>query len=270
MCLILLAWQSHPEFPLIVAANRDEFFARPTEEARFWAEAPAVLAGRDLLAGGSWMGVTREGRFAAVTNFREPESSEAPPETLSRGRLVSEFLRGALKANDYLNELVPHASACKGFNLLCGSLEDGLWHYSNRARSPAPSEPVQRLAPGIYGLSNNLLDAPWPKVAQGKSDMAEALTALPREELLFELLRDEKIHEDARLPRTGVSLEWERVLSAAFVRAPHYGTRSSTVLKIDRAGFVSLDEQTYLPNASQPMASKRNRFRFKLATSGAS
>lgn len=260
MCLILLAWQAHPSHPLVVAANRDEFFDRPTKPVHFWDDAPNILAGRDLSAGGTWMGITRQGRFAALTNFREPEKvrSDAP----TRGRLVSDFLVGTMPAQDYLAELNSSPIAYNGFNLLCGTLDDGLWHFSNRNREGGHA--FQRLEAGIYGVSNHLLDTPWPKVAQGKSDLARALTALPREAPLFELLRDENIHEDSELPRTGVSLDWERTLSAAFVRTQNYGTRSCTVLRVDQQKFVSFDEQTWLPGAR---SGSRTRYRFKLEAS---
>ena len=255
MCLILLAWQAHPSYPLVIAANRDEFFARPTSSAAFWDGDANILAGRDLSAGGTWMGITRQGRFAALTNFREPGNNQ--PDAPSRGQLVSDFLAEAVPTADYLEELSQRSAAFNGFNLLCGDLTTGLWHFSNRTEGSKP----HRLAGGIYGLSNHLLDTPWPKVAQGKSNLAMALAALPQDTPLFELLRDANIHGDDRLPRTGVSLEWERVLSAAFVRTPNYGTRSSTVVTIDGGDFVSFDEQTWLPGA---LPGERKRFHFKL------
>lgn len=265
MCLILLAWQVHDDFPLVVAANRDEYFDRPTAAARFWQAQnhPDLLAGQDLQAGGTWLGITRSGRFAALTNYREPENRQTASPNPSRGRLVADFLCSDLSAEAYLDGLQSNAADYRAFNLLCGTLHDGLWHFANRGE--AATRQQQRLAPGIYGLSNNLLDVPWPKVAQGKSDLAQALKALPDERPLFDLLRDDRLHEDERLPRTGVSLEWERTLSAAFVRAPHYGTRSSTVLKLNRQGFISFDEQTWLTGA-QP--GNRQRFRFRLSESG--
>lgn len=276
MCLILLAWQAHPEYPLIVAANRDEFFERPTASAQFWPENPALLAGRDLLAGGTWLGITRNGRFAALTNYREirDRSSSSPPPALSRGRLVSDFLQDDIDAPAYLAALAARADDYQAFNLICGSLAGGLWYYSNRDRNEngengglAAGQPGKALGPGIYGLSNNLLDAPWPKVTQGKSALAQALDTLPEETALFELLRDDHTHADDQLPRTGISLEWERALSAAFIRAPqmpHYGTRSSTVLLCDRQQNVSFDEQSYRPDGSPPAADQRSRFRFRL------
>lgn len=240
MCLILAAWQAHPDYPLVVAANRDEFFARPTAPAQFWEEAPDVLAGRDLEAGGTWLGVTRRGRFAALTNFRDPACNKtgAP----SRGKLVSGFLRGNQSAQDYLRELDSVADRYNGFNLLFGD-RHGLWCFSNCG------EGERELAPGVYGLSNHLLDTPWPKVAHGKSALADAMDALPDEEPLFALLRDDSIAPDDALPRTGVSLEWERLLSASFVRSPAYGTRSSTVVLMDNSGNLRFAEQTFLPDA---------------------
>ena len=242
MCLILLAWQAHPDYPLGVAANRDEFFSRRTAAADFWADAPDVLAGRDLEAGGTWLGVTRGGRFAALTNFRDPARNKtgAP----SRGELVYRFLSGTQSPREYLAELEAVASAHNGFNLLFGDMES-LWCFSNCG------EGEQALAPGVYGLSNHLLDTPWPKVARGKSALNAALHALPDEAPLFALLRDDSIAPDEALPRTGVSLEWERLLSAAFVSFPGYGTRSASILLRDAAGNVRFIEQGFLPD-SQP------------------
>jgi len=261
MCLILLAFQAHPHYPMVVLANRDEFFVRPTVAAGFWEDARHILAGRDLSAGGTWLGITRGGRFAALTNFREPQ--ETRTDAPSRGKLVSEYLAGAMSASDYLNELSHRAAAFNGFNLICGSLTEGLWHLSNRTEKVSS----HRLAAGIYGLSNDLLDTPWPKVERGKSELARALAALPDDARLFELLRDANPHDDEKLPRTGVSLEWERALSAAFVETPNYGTRSSTVVRWNRLGFVSFDEQTWLP-VGRP--AERRRFHFRLEGSDSS
>lgn len=239
MCLILLAWCAHPDYPLVVAANRDEFFARPTEPAGFWPEAPQVLAGRDLKAGGTWLGVSLNGRFAALTNYRDPAriKTGAP----SRGELVSRFLKGLQSPTAYIEELESCAGRYNGFNLVFGD-PGGLWCFSNCG------DGERKLAPGVYGLSNHLLDTPWPKVARGKSALNAALRALPNEVPLLALLRDDNIAPDEALPRTGVSLEWERLLSAAFVRSPGYGTRSATVLLMDAAGNVRFIEQGFLPD----------------------
>jgi uncharacterized protein with NRDE domain len=237
MCLILVAWRCHPDYPLVVAANRDEFFARPTRRAGFWLDAPDVVAGRDEQEGGTWMGATRHGRFAALTNFRDPASQRdgAP----SRGHLVRDFLAGSASAESYLERLAALAPAYNGFNLLVGDGQT-LACFSNVSRQ------IQILSPGIHGVSNHLLNTPWPKVAAAKSALHDALGALPDDAPLFKLLRDDATYPDEELPRTGVSLEWERMLSSAFVRAPGYGTRSSTLLSLGRDGMVVFDEQTWL------------------------
>lgn len=253
MCLILLAWQAHPNYPLVVAANRDEFYSRRTAAADFWRDAPGVLAGRDLEAGGTWFGVSRNGRFAALTNYRDPPNNIAGAP--SRGELVSRFLTGKQAPPDYLAELEAGAHRYNGFNLIFGD-SAGLWCFSNCG------EGEQALAPGIYGLSNHLLDTPWPKVARGKSALNTALQALPDEAPLFALLRDDHIAPDGALPRTGVSLEWERLLSSAFIRSPEYGTRSSTVLLRDLNGGVRFTEQGFGQNAAQ---GERREFTFAVS-----
>jgi uncharacterized protein with NRDE domain len=233
MCLILLAWKAHPEFPLVVAANRDEFFARPTAPADFWPDVPNILAGRDLQGGGTWLGVTRDGRFAALTNFRDPGQVRAAAP--SRGELVARFLRGEDSSTQYTAWLSAVAGGYNGFNLVYGDLAE-LHYFSNCGDRP------HRLAPGIYGLSNHLLDTPWPKVERGKSALSAALHALPDEGPLLALLRDDAVARDEDLPRTGVSLAWERLLSAAFVRSADYGTRSSTLLRGDADGTLDFTE----------------------------
>lgn len=251
MCLILLAWRAHPDYPLAVAANRDEFFARPTAQAAPWPEAPGVLAGRDLQAGGTWLGIGRNGRFAALTNYRDPVSQR--PDAASRGALVAGFLTGEETAPAYVARIGADAAAYNGFNLLVGDGDRLLW-FSN------VGGPARELAPGVYGLCNHLLDTPWPKVQAAKSALRAGLDALPDDRLLFDLLRDDGIHPDEALPRTGVSLEWERLLSAAFVRAPGYGTRSSTVVTLAKGGWTTFDEQTWLEGAAP---GPRVRYRFR-------
>lgn len=246
--MILVAWRSHVDHPLVVAANRDEFYNRPAAPAAFWPDRPQVLAGRDLEGGGTWMGITRQGRFAALTNFRDPARHQ--PRAPSRGHLVSDFLAGTQSIDRYLDEL--DAKAYNGFNLLLG---DGarLVAFSNVAGER------HELAPGIHGLSNALPDTPWPKVGAGKTALEAALAALPNEAPLLHLLRDDTIHPDSALPATGVPLEWERLLSAAFVRSADYGTRCSTVLTVSGGERATFDEQTWLPNGR---AGERRRYRF--------
>jgi uncharacterized protein with NRDE domain len=251
MCLILVAWQVHSRYPLLVAANRDEFFARPTAEASFWPESPRLLAGRDLQDGGTWLGVTRDGRFAALTNFRDPASHRDA--VASRGHLVAEFLAGSDSPSRYVDAVAFSASGYNGFNLLAGDARELIW-FSNIGCERRP------LPPGIYGISNHLLDTPWPKVDAAKSSLALALAALPENDGLFRLLRDDTVYPDDALPRTGVSIEWERLLSAAFVAGPGYGTRCSTVVLTDIDGWTSFEEQTWL-EGGRPGPHRRYRFR---------
>lgn len=238
MCLILLAYRVHPAYELLVAANRDEFHDRPTAPLAFWDDHPNVLAGRDLQAGGTWMGITRAGRFAALTNYRDPQ--HVRPGAPSRGQLVSAYLQGGEPASAYLENLLPRAAAYNGFNLLLGD-ETGLYYYSNYADGWRP------LPPGIHGLSNHLLDTPWPKLARGRRVLRQALepTAEPRPDALLAILTDRAPAPDAELPATGVPLEWERWLSPIFIDAPGYGTRSSTILMVGRDGRTRMIETTW-------------------------
>jgi uncharacterized protein with NRDE domain len=237
MCLILFAWKMHENFPLVLAANRDEFYERPSAPAAFWEEAPDLLAGRDLREGGTWLGITRKGRLAALTNYRDPKSLKtgAP----SRGRLVSDYLRSREIPEAYLHRIAPDADRFNGFNLLVGDPGD-LFCFSNRGIR-------ERLDPGIYGLSNHLLDTPWPKVERGKSMLKDLLKEQkdPSPEALFALLADRTRPPDDLLPDTGVGLAWERVLSPLFIESPVYGTRSSTALLIDRRGGVTFAERVF-------------------------
>jgi uncharacterized protein with NRDE domain len=235
MCLIVVGWRVHPDYPLVVAANRDEFHARPTARADFWADAPDVIAGRDLEAGGTWLGITRSGRFAAVTNVRE---SGAGKGHYSRGRLTQAFLVGQQGAADYLARI--EIGEYAGFNLLVGD-GDSLWYCSNRRATPL------ELAPGVYGLSNHLLDSPWPKLLTARQGFAQAMTSLPDREPLFGILADDEIVPDTELPDTGIPLDWERRLSAIFVRSEGYGTRASTVVVQAADGGISFEERSFGP-----------------------
>lgn len=245
MCTLLFAWQVDPALPLIVAANRDEFYARPTAAATRWARehtadgtAPEVAAGRDLEAGGTWLGVTREGRFAALTNVREP-FVPTPRGARSRGELVAEFLRGGATPAAYLAGLRPDSYA--GFNLVVGDRES-LWYLSNR------SGPARALGPGVYGVSNAALDTPWPKVRRGREELARLVAvgeATPA--ALLALLADATPAPDAELPDTGVGVAMERVLSPLFIASPGYGTRSSTAVVVHQGGAVELCERSHGP-----------------------
>jgi uncharacterized protein with NRDE domain len=235
MCLILVAWQAHADYPLVLAANRDEFHARAAAPAAWWRD-PNILAGRDLAAGGTWLGVARDGRFAALTNYRDPglPQRDAP----SRGELVPATLTSMLPVDLRLQQLRRSAGKYNGFNLI---FSDG----ERLAIFESVAGEGRVLTPGVYGLSNHLLDTPWPKVRNAKCALGAAMARLPVEQHLLELLRDERRADDAQLPRTGVSLEWERLLSSAFIRAPTYGTRCSSILLIDRHGGVRFNEWSW-------------------------
>jgi uncharacterized protein with NRDE domain len=233
MCTLLLAWEAHPRYRLVLAANRDEFYQRPTAEADYWEDAPQLFAGRDLIHGGTWLGVTATGRIAALTNYREPHA--ARKDGPSRGRLVSDFLREETTAEAYFERLRSEALPYSGYNLLLGD-PDRLYCCSNK------SDDIVRIAPGIHGLSNHLLDTPWPKVVRGKQSLTRVLQAESFSiEDLFAVLADRTRAPDELLPDTGVGLERERLLSSIFIASEHYGTRSSTVLLVDldrQATFV--------------------------------
>lgn len=242
MCLILLALDVHPDYSLIVAANRDEFYDRPTARAAFWSDAPWVLAGRDLRAGGTWLGVDRRGRFAAVTNYRQGQREGAAPR--SRGHLVSDYLTGPMDGRAHMAGVERDAALYHGFNLIAGDVRT-LFYFSNRESG------ARELEPGVYGLSNHLLDSPWPKVTAGKSGLTALLAGSGKlTPSLFRLLSDRSQATDDLLPRTGVSPEWERMLSSAFIASDEYGTRSSTVALVGRDGVVRLEEHSFGPGAA--------------------
>lgn len=237
MCLIAFAWRHDPRYPLVVAANRDEFHQRPTAPAAFWPECPEILAGRDLLGRGTWLGISSRGRFAALTNLRS--GHEGRRDAPSRGLLVSEFLLGAQSPEGYLEEVARRAHRYNGFCLVVSDGSDMAWYC---ARDSAPS----LLASGVYGLSNARLDESWPKVELLKSGLAGVLSR-PRWRSgdLMALLGDRSPAPDEDLPDTGVGLAQERIYSCAFVTGVHYGTRSSTVLTVDAEGCVDFTERSY-------------------------
>jgi uncharacterized protein with NRDE domain len=245
MCLILIAIDRHPRYPLVIAANRDEFRSRPTQTAAFWPDASRVLAGRDLAGGGTWLGITATGRFAALTNFREPY--RAAPQTPSRGQLVSTFLTGDMDAAGYREFLKLRGETYPGFSLLFGTVDD-LHLYSNRGPTP------DRLVPGVHGIANHLPGTPWPKVTAGCTALARLLA--DGEELdpepFFTLLADRTPPSDDLLPDTGFGLEMERFLAPIFIDGPDYGTLSSTVLFVDRERRVTFRERTHRRTGTGP------------------
>jgi uncharacterized protein with NRDE domain len=257
MCLILFAHRFHPRYHLVLAANRDEFYQRPTTPLDYWEDHPDILAGRDLHQMGTWMGITRTGRFAAITNYRSPAAARdnAP----SRGHLVADFLKDDRSAVQYLREIESESERYNGFNLIVGQQED-IYYYSNQNGRPT------RLRPGIHGLSNHLLNTPWPKVHAGKQAMGDLLRKNTRidPEQLIELLQNQLNAADGQLPDTGIGLQWERILSPIFITSPAYGTRSSSALLIDKNGCVVFCERTWLPHESKPTEAQTRCFKFKI------
>ena len=238
MCLIVIACRVHPDYPVIIAANRDEFYDRPARPLGEWEDDPTIVAGRDLEGGGTWMGISRYGRLAALTNYREPgrRLASAP----SRGHLVSGFLKTGKPLNEYTNSIQSTYHNYNGFNLLLSEMDRWLY-ISNRDSSP------RYLSPGIHGLSNHLLDTPWPKVRRSCRAMESLLDPRhpPDMEALMTMLQDRTVPEDAELPDTGIGIEWERRLGAVFIHSPVYGTRASTVLMAARDGTVRMHERTF-------------------------
>ena len=223
MCLVLFAYKVHPKYKLIVAANRDEFYQRPTAPAEFWEDDPEILAGRDLEKMGTWMGVTKMGRFAALTNYRDP--NEVTLGKRSRGELVTNALQYNGDIKEYMQSLARNNDLYPGYNLLAGD-DDKLYYYSNVGRE------MLEVTPGIYGVSNHLLNTEWPKVQMGKAGLGEILNTNTEDfvEPLFTLLQKSEQAPDEKLPKTGVPLDLERMLSSMFIKSDNYGTRSSTVL----------------------------------------
>jgi uncharacterized protein with NRDE domain len=238
MCLIVFAWRVVPGVPLVAAGNRDEFYERPAAPAAWWDDHPQIYAGRDLRGGGTWMGVTRDGRFACVTNIRAP--SEKRVDAPSRGALVADYLSGQMRAEEYIAQISPNAHLFNGFNLLVGDKNDLIWFSNGRVDDERNGRP---LAPGIYGLSNGSLDTPWPKIVRTKAQFSSLLCQGAPDTAYFEMLTDTTPASDCRLPRTGVSIEWERLLSAVCIESADYGTRVSTVVKLYPNGEPMLQER---------------------------
>jgi uncharacterized protein with NRDE domain len=241
MCLIALAWKVRADLPLVVAANRDEWRDRPAAPAQWWQDHPEILAGRDLKAGGTWMGVTRGGRFASVTNFRDP--SDRRETARSRGELVTEYLLGQEDPAAWLADLRHRSGDYNGFNLILGDGES-LWYYGSREALARP------IPPGVHGLSNHLLDEPWPKVVRARMAMESALTHADPVPGLFDALSDSQGAADASLPNTGVGLAWERRLASALITGEDYGTRASTIVTFSSSGEIHFEEKTRAADGS--------------------
>jgi uncharacterized protein with NRDE domain len=241
MCVLYFAYKVHEEYPLIVAANRDEFYERPTAPIHFWEDAPNVLAGRDLKEMGTWMGVTTTGRVAALTNFRDP--NEPSENKISRGQLVTDYLNSDIETFRFLEEQQKRRNKYRGYNLIAGNHE-ALHYYSNVQNE------ITELEPGIYGLSNHFLDTPWPKVVKGKEDLTQCLTGDNElnQEYLFQILKNRDWADRGKLPNTGIGIEWEEKLSSIFINTENYGTRSSTVITISIDNKVDVTERSLINN----------------------
>ena len=237
MCLIFLSLHNHPKYKLIIAANRDEFYTRRTAAANYWSDHPEALGGRDLEAGGTWMGMTKKGRISLITNYRDPKNIDL--EAPSRGQLVSDFLTGQEAPTIYLNRIAARGKSYNGFNLIVGNTEE-LWYFSNYRTG------VEKISPGLHGLSNHLMETPWPKVQRGKEKMVKILRQQAiRPNDLLDLLYDDVTASDELLPDTGVGLDRERMLSSMFIKSPGYGTRCSTVVMVDKSNHVIFTERVF-------------------------
>ncbi|MEQ8523729.1 NRDE family protein [Gracilimonas sp.] len=245
MCLITFAYKSHPRYDLILAGNRDEFYGRPTREAKFWSEEgnPNILAGKDLEAGGTWLGVHKSGKWSALTNYRDPSiKKEDPP---SRGEIVLDYLKANQTAMDYLADLSKKAELYNGFNLLVWDEKD-FYHYSNQNKK------VTRIEPGIHGLSNALLDTPWPKLVTANQELRNIISEEDFDkEDIFKLLADDRKASDHELPVTGIPKELEKAVSSIFIKTENYGSRCSTVLLIDKEGNIDFTERRFEPGTTE-------------------
>lgn len=296
MCLILFAWQSHPDYPLVVAANRDEFYARQTRPASWWGQSVSILAGRDEEGGGTWLGINRRGRVAILTNVRGSEADHPAP-TPTRGRIPLAALQSRLSARRWLREHARHSNGYNGYNLLVadtlpnpgpaheaqvlywsnrypdGSDAPGSADHAGRGNPDHPDHPepgevdpdaiaggVPALAPGIYGMSNAALDTPWPKLTRGIAAFACQIACAVEPAALLRIMANRALARDSELPETGVPLDWERALSAIQVRANGYGTRTTTILTVRRDGMVSFLERSFDPE--QPDCHTDRHFEF--------
>jgi len=245
MCLITFAYNAHPEYELILAGNRDEFYERPTRKAQFWTDEghPDILAGKDLKAGGTWLGINKDGRWGALTNYRDFSiQKEDPP---SRGELVLNYLQSDQSGESYLQKLLPRATDYNGFNLLLGD-QSGIYHLLNQEGTINPVED------GIHGLSNASLDTPWMKLQKANQSLKGLIDADNiTKEALFDLLLDEEKAPDSELPKTGLDHDMEKAVSSIFIKTKDYGSRCSTLLLINKKGRISFTERRYKAGTTQ-------------------
>jgi len=235
MCTIFLSYRTHPHYKLVLASNRDEFYKRPTAAADFWTENPNILAGQDLEKGGTWLGITKQGRIATLTNFRDLSNMKKNAE--SRGQLVSDFLETNITPKDYLIQIQKTSKLYNGFNLLVGD-SNSLYYYSKY------NDEITQVEPGIHGLSNHSLNTPWPKVVLGKNMLKELMDDKLIHHKLFNILKDTTVPRDEDLPDTQIGIELERLLSPIYIESPQYGTRAMTVVTIDYNNEVTFIEKS--------------------------
>lgn len=257
MCTTFIAYDSHPEYSLILVSNRDEFYARQTLPMQWWPENTQILAGKDLDGHGTWLGVNSQGYWANLTNIRDPKTMDSLRP--SRGIIISDFLSGKhFSPKNYFSSIQPRLNNYNGFNLLLGDAHS-TYYFNNQQKQ------LVQLSPGIYGLSNGLLDTAWPKVVDGKKIFSDIIKAKQPFDpgILVEMMQDPKSWPDEQLPRTGVSMEWERLLSARFIRNENYGTRQTTVLFIHRQGKINVTEISYDPTQASV---NEKHFQFEIDT----
>ncbi len=232
MCLIFFAYNSHPKYKFVLAANRDEFLNRPASKISEW---NGIYGGKDLKSGGTWLGITKKGKFCAITNIRRIEQI---PDAPTRGKIVTNYLNGSDSPKDYLADLSKDSNKYNGFNLILGD-KNSCYHYNNREKK------VNNLKPGIYGVSNASIDTPWPKLEKGKKEFSQLLeNEILNKEDFYKLLRDDSKPPVEQLPDTGIGLEWEKILSSIFIKSEAYGTRCSSIITIDEKE-VNFSERTY-------------------------
>lgn len=252
MCLIVFSYKKYPDYPFIFAANRDEFYSRPTSPAHVWNTSPKILAGKDEKAGGTWLGITEKGRFAALTNYRQMD--DIKKDTISRGIIVKDFLLSEQNPRKYLTDLQNKGELFNGFNLIAGYLDD-LYYITNK------KEGVYKIKPGNHAISNAFLNTSWPKTEEVSDKFEEILdNEPPDEQKLFEILQSEKTYPADMLPDTGLPKETEKAVSSIFIKTENYGTRSSTVLTLDKQNHLHFSERTYISGMKNEFQTKRFDF----------
>lgn len=254
MCLIVFSYHNHPKYPFVFAANRDEFYDRPTQHAHTWNTSPKIFAGRDKKAGGTWLGISENGRFAALTNYRQMD--DIKEDTTSRGIIVKDFLLSDVNPRKYLAELQKMSKKFNGFNLIAGFFDD-LYYISNK------KEGVYKINPGVHAVSNALLNTPWPKTEEASKSFKKIISEdEPDEEKLFSVLQTDKRYPMEELPDTGLPKETEKAVSSIFIETENYGTRSSTVITVDNNSNVHFAERSYIAGSKE--ADQTVRFDFEV------